>query len=463
MKTILALTMALLVAGPVAASAAPKTSPTGNAWSSASAISVVNQPDPTRGSQLNDVAVNANGLAIAAWDQFTYAAGGPYTIGAAVQSGGRWGAPFTISGSTGFSMSPRVAVGSDGTMAVSWTWEDTAFALKRVQVAVKPAGASSWTTTTLAEWVPGGVALTELVPVAIDAAGNVTAVWSQWDGTRHLLKASTLPRYAAWTAPVTVSGASADAISPSLSVNARGDAAVVYCLSPYTGYASGTNAQIAQRSGADGAWSLPVVLSETMSSSVGYISSPQVRVDAGGLATVIYIGFGIEATRQSASGAWTLPRAALQWPNNTSSLVGLDLASDQNGRSVLAASFFDATIGGNRASVYVTIGTAAGAWSAQQRITDPSVPIDAYATRAAVSPDGTLVLVGWIDHYHGTVQVSQLNSGVWSTANTIGRGTAFSSFQEVLGLDAGSGTVARAIWKNTAKGGTQTMAASYGK
>ena len=253
MKTILALTMALLVAGPVAASAAPKTSPTGNAWSSASAISVVNQPDPTRGSQLNDVAVNANGLAIAAWDQFTYAAGGPYTIGAAVQSGGRWGAPFTISGSTGFSMSPRVAVGSDGTMAVSWTWEDTAFALKRVQVAVKPAGASSWTTTTLAEWVPGGVALTELVPVAIDAAGNVTAVWSQWDGTRHLLKASTLPRYAAWTAPVTVSGANADAISPSLSVNARGDAAVVYCLSPYTSYTSGTNAQIAQRSGADAA------------------------------------------------------------------------------------------------------------------------------------------------------------------------------------------------------------------
>jgi hypothetical protein len=32
----------------------------------------------------------------------------------------------------------------------------------------------------------------------------------------------------------------------------------------------------------------------------------------------------------------------------------------------------------------------------------------------------------------------------------------------VLELDAGSGTVARAIWKN-AKTGTQTMAASYGK
>ena len=34
--------------------------------------------------------------------------------------------------------------------------------------------------------------------------------------------------------------------------------------------------------------------------------------------------------------------------------------------------------------------------------------------------------------------------------------------QEVLGLDAASGNVARAIWKN-AKGGTVTMATSYGK
>src|SRR5437870_954241 len=102
---------ALAIACASAASASKKPSPPLNAiWSGAKAISPICQPDPTRGSQLNDVAVNANGLAVAAWDQFTYAAGGPYTIGVAVQSGGRWGAPFTISGSTGFSQSPKVAV-----------------------------------------------------------------------------------------------------------------------------------------------------------------------------------------------------------------------------------------------------------------------------------------------------------------------------------------------------------------
>ena len=451
-----------LAAAATVASAAPKTSTSNSTWSGASAISPVNQPDPTRGSQLNDVATNATGLTIAAWDQYTYTAGGPYTIGAAVQSGGRWSAPFVVSGSTGFSMSPRVAVGADGTMAVSWTWQDASLALERVQVAVKPAAATTWTTTTLAEWVPGGVALIDFVPVAIDAAGNVTAAWSAWTGTRHVLQTATRPSGGAWSPALTISPATADAVSPSLSVNARGDAALAYCLSPYTGYTSGTNAQFASRSGVAGAWSVPVVVSETMSSSIGYITGAQVALDANGLATVLYMGYGAEATRQLASGAWTPPRVVLQAPNQVSSWVSLDLATDQFGRSVVAASIFDATIGVDRASVYVTTGTATGSWTPQQRLTDPTVPVDAYATRAAVSPDGTLALVGWIDHYHGTVQVSQLNAGLWGPANTIGRGTAFSSFQEVLGLDAGSGTIARAIWKN-AKTGTQTMAASYGK
>ena len=91
------LTLALFVTASIGAGALAAKPPAsgGGAWSGATAISPVGQPDPTRGSQLNDVAVDASGLAIAAWDQFTYTTGGPYTIGAAVQSGGKWGAPFT--------------------------------------------------------------------------------------------------------------------------------------------------------------------------------------------------------------------------------------------------------------------------------------------------------------------------------------------------------------------------------
>jgi hypothetical protein len=192
------------------------------------------------------------------------------------------------------------------------------------------------------------------------------------------------------------------------------------------------------------------------------VTNPQVALDAKGLATVIYFGYGVEATRQLAGGAWTGPRIVLQASNQVSSYISPDLAVDDAGNAVVVVSIFDATIGVDRASVWVSVGRPDGSWTFQQRITDPTVPVDAYATRAAAAPDGTLVMIGWIDHYHGTVQVSNLVGGIWGAANTIGRGTAWSSFQEVLGLHAGAGNVARAVWKN-AKSGTQTMAASYGK
>jgi hypothetical protein len=264
-----------------------------------------------------------------------------------------------------------------------------------------------------------------------------------------------------WSTPVTLSGPTTDGLYLSLAVNARGDAAVAYTTSAYSGYLTGTYAQYAFRSGPNGSWTAPVTVSETMSSSVGYITNPHVALDANGLATVIYFGYGVEATRQLSAVSWTNPQTVLQAPNNVSSYGGIDLALDQYGNAIVCAWIFDATISVDRSSVWVALGNAAGNWGAQQRLTDPTVPVDAYATRVAMSPDGALVSVGWIDHYHGAIQVANLTTTGWNV-NTIGRGAAFSSFQDVLGLDAGASNVACAIWKN-AKTGTQTMAATYGK
>jgi hypothetical protein len=46
----------------------------------------------------------------------------------------------------------------------------------------------------------------------------------------------------------------------------------------------------------------PVKISEAIPSSVGYVTSPQVALDARSLATVIYLGNGLEGTRQLADG-----------------------------------------------------------------------------------------------------------------------------------------------------------------
>jgi hypothetical protein len=254
-----------------------------------------------------------------------------------------------------------------------------------------------------------------------------------------------------------------------LAVNARGDAAIAYtvssCASCYMPYV----AQYVFRAVGTTTWSSPVDVSESMVPyGSGYITSPQVALDANGRATVIYFGYGLEAVRQLSDSSWTAPQTILVAPSAGSSFGSFDLGLDDKGYAVIAASIFDATIGVDRSSVYVTrLDPSGGATTKNLRLTDPSVPIDAYATRVAVSGDGNLAMVGWIDHYHGTVQVAQLSGGTTSGGNawnttTIGRGTAFSSFQEVLGLKAGSGTAARAIWKNT-KSGTQWYAASYGR
>ena len=461
----------------------------GGGWSSATAISPTNQPDPTRGAQVNDVAVNTKGDAVAAWDQYTYTSGGGATIGVAVQSGGRWNPPFTISPTNGFAMNPKVAVGTDGTMAVAWSFETPVAGpapTRSVQVAVKPAGASAWTVTTLATAPQGGVAIPQFVPVAVDAGGNVTAAWTLWNGQQHVVQAAHRLKIAppgaannGWSIDGTI--AFGDGLYPGLAVNARGDAGVVFSVSPYTSsagtcdpaqpLAQGTCAIYVFRNGPTGPWDAPVTVSQVLSSSVGYISGAQAALDANGLATVIWFGNGIEGRRQISRTAWSGARAVIPVPANMvgASFLSPDLAVDQNGDAVVAVSIFDPTVGVDRASVWASY-VLSGEWSANNfpqpvRITDPTVPVDAYATRAAISADGSLAMVGWIDHYHGVVQVSQLDNttGAWGAGRTIGRGTAFSAFQEVLGLDVGSGMVARAIWKSSAKGGTRTMAASYTK
>jgi hypothetical protein len=460
----LAAVAALAVAGVAVLAVPAMAAPPGKAgggWSAAAAISGVNQPDPTRGSQLNDAAVNGAGQAVAAWDQFSYSGSGSASIGAAVRAGGRWGAPFTLSGTSGFSMTPKTAVGADGTMAVSWIFQDSS-GRDNVQVAVRPAGSQAWTTTTLAAFTPGGVSVTRSAPVGIDAAGDVFAAWNIWDGTRNVVQAATKPAGQGWSAQATLSGAGTDGLYLSLAVNARGDAAVAYTISPYSGYQSGTWAEYVSRPAATGTWSPPVKISETIPSAVGYVTSPQVALDARGLATVIYLGSGLEATRQLAGGTWTsTPAPVITSPVAGATFGSPDLAVDGQGNAVAAVAIFDPTINIDRSSVWVVRGTPDGTWTAQQRLTDPSVPVDAYASRVAMSPAGGLVLAGWIDHYYGVVQVSRYAGGAWGTATTIGKGTAQASSQEVMGLDAGSDTAAVAIWKN-AKTGTQTMASAFG-
>jgi hypothetical protein len=443
-------------AGPVAA-AKPTTG-----WASAVKISPTLQPDPRGGSQLGDVAVNASGLTVAAWEQYTFGTTFGSTIGFNVQSGGRWGTPSTMSSPLSVGLSPRVAAGSDGTLVVSWIDQDPAQSgtyRQRAMVAVRPGGSTTWTTTVLDDQPIGGVAITGFVPVAVDGSGNVTAIWSLWDGARHVVKTAT--RSAAggmWSGATSLSGTS-DGLYISLAVDVAGDAVVAWTQSPYAS-AAGTWAEVVTRTGPAGGWTAPVKVSETVPNTVGYVVSPIIAMDRTGQWTLLYFANGLEVVRQTASG-WSTPVTVIAASVAGSSYVGMDLAVDDAGNAIVVTSIFDPTVGVDRASVWVTRGSPGTAWTPPVRLTNPTLNDDAYAPRAGLSPDGTLAMVAWVDYYHGVVLSSSWTGTAWGAPASIGRGTALGSFRQVLGLDVATSSVARAMWKSTPKSGTEFDASNY--
>jgi hypothetical protein len=455
------LTFALLLASSSAVAAGAAAG-----WGGSVVVSGALNPDPTRGSQLIDMAGNANGVIVAAWEQYSYAGAGSSSIGVAVQTAGRWSAPATISSATASAFVPSVAVGADGTSAVSWTSQTSALtppATATIQVAVRRPGASAWTVYSLDQEPMTGAQTTEAAPLGIDSSGDVTVAWTFWDGTHNAIKAAALMHGATvWTAKQVVSS-NVDASSPSLAVNAAGDAAIVYLGTTTTNPMA--VAQLVSRTGATGSWTtVPATVSETIDWSVGYVQLPKVVLDSAGHPTVMYraLGSGIEVNRPQPDGSW-LPQGTMVIPSTVpgASLLSPDVAVDDTGNVYVVVSIFDPTINVDRASVWTNVWTG-GHWTGPTRLTDPTVPVDAYATRVSASTDGRLVMVGWIDHYHGVVQESAWSGSAWGKPTTIGKGAAWAAFQDQMRLSVGSSTKATAIWKRSSSSkGLQILAASY--
>jgi len=143
-------------------------------------------------------------------------------------------------------------VGGDGTIAVAWNYESPVVnppAIRKIQVAVRPAGSKSWSSYTLAQCPLGGVSVTNFVRVRMDNAGNITAAWTIWDESHNVIQAASMSKGGAWSAVTSLSTSGADGFAPSLWVNARGDAGIVYVLTPYPDYNMPHVAQYVSRLG----------------------------------------------------------------------------------------------------------------------------------------------------------------------------------------------------------------------
>ncbi len=241
-----------------------------------------------------DVAMTPGGEAVAVWRHFD---GANYVIQAATRPpGGSFSAPVDVS-TTDTTAQPQdlhVVINAAGAVALVWIQKDPSSAVDpnqfSVRASVRPAGGSFSAPAIIS---PSPLTLgddADSPRVAIDAAGDVTAVWDYKElaGPRSVVQTATRPAGGSFSAPITLSDTSQDASSSSVAMDSAGDAIAVWTRS------NGTNFIVQESSSPPGgAFAAPVDLSATGENA----ATPEVAMTPAGAATVVW-------ARPDPSGYW---------------------------------------------------------------------------------------------------------------------------------------------------------------
>jgi hypothetical protein len=216
------------------------------------------------------LATDAAGNVTAVWQQDTN--GTNNVVKASRYSGGSWSAPALLSTvALGAAVNPVVAVDAGGNVTAVWRQFKSA---SNYGINASRYSNGSWSAPVRVDNVPGNAVSPSLVA---DAAGNLTAAWPQSNGTRVVINAS---RYSSgsWSAPVQIDNpnATGDAMAVVLAVDAAG-----HVTASWNQY-NGTNYVINTSRYSNGSWSAPVQLNST----TGDAFYPALAVDGAGTVTV---------------------------------------------------------------------------------------------------------------------------------------------------------------------------------
>lgn len=235
--------------------------PAGGSWQKAVPIQA-----PQQATAAPDVVIDAAGRAVAAWAS---TAGRGWRVRTATRgSDGRWTAPTTLSGSdpTG-SVAPQLAL--QGTNDVLAVWSRSVGGTNIIESVTRSAAKAKWGAVSR----PFGVADDALAPsIAVDARGDAVIVWTNSAPEGLSVMASSRRAGAAWDLPTVLSGATLGALSPQVAVDARGNALAVWTQS--TGGASRVRAATLTAGG----WSAARYLSKAGADAL----APHVALDASG-------------------------------------------------------------------------------------------------------------------------------------------------------------------------------------
>lgn len=171
------------------------------------------------------VAVNNAGEAVAVWEwggiEFT-----PYTVQGAVRpAGGRWGASVDLSTASLGADFPDVAVDAQGNAVAVWEIREGSGGA--VQRAVWKAASGAWQAPVALS--PAG-ANAGSPRVAVDPNGDAIAVWSSWviGGSEDFIQGAVSPAGQEWKPPVDISSTGLDRFSPQVAMDEDGNAVAVW-------------------------------------------------------------------------------------------------------------------------------------------------------------------------------------------------------------------------------------------
>jgi hypothetical protein len=296
--------------------------------------------------------------------------------GAAAPTMPRWLPVRSLSQTGADAVIPDVAVDENGNMVV--VWAQAKGSVWTVDTADRPPG-GPWSAPLALSAPAKNVAAPELAL----AGSHLAAVWDRYDGKHLIAQASERdPKTGAWEPAVALSSAQADAESPRIAVNPRGDAIAVWVSVDGSGW---TVMAAWRRAG--GSWAPPVALDTPQ---VG-AAAPDVVLDGVGRAVVAWAstsgpGWRVRVTARGSDGTWA-KATDISGPDATGSIAP-KLALEKTGA---VTAVWSRDLGTGVVIETATRPAATGVWSSITQLFSPGP--DALAPVLAVDQRGDGVIV----------------------------------------------------------------------
>lgn len=357
-------------------------------WGTAQLI----ETDNVGSARAPQVALDANGNALAVWVQFDGTRNNIWANRFSAASG-TWGAAQLIETESGNADAPQITLDADGNAIAVWDQSDGT--RSNIWANHFSAAGNTWGTAQLIEAESGNARAPQ---VALDANGNAIAVWAQSDGTRNNIWAN---RFSAasgtWETAQVIETEPGNAGAPQVALDASGNAIAVW-----EQFDAGRSDIWANRfNAANGTWGTAQLI-ET--GNTGPAMFPQIALDASGNAIAVWEQFtgtsaDIWANRFSAAtGTWGTAQLIETEPGNASEP---QIAFDASGNAIAVWTQFDTTATAMSSIWALRFSAASGTWG-----TPLLLGTDADGPQIAIDPSGNAIAI-WS-------QLDGFNRNIWA-------------------------------------------------